>query len=77
MKKALWIGRVRMYVSTAALLSKCAMDFRVPELSSERLGREDQIRRFTEVDRQASVIAFPWAVSVGAEVESQTVGSEC
>jgi hypothetical protein len=27
------------------------------------------------VDRQASAMAFPWAVSVGAEAESQTVGS--
>jgi hypothetical protein len=66
-----------MYVSTAALLSKCGMDFRMPELSSERFGREDQIRRVVEVDRQASAMAFPWAVSVSAEAESQTVGREC
>jgi hypothetical protein len=53
------------------------MDFREPELSSERFGREDQISRETEVDMQASAMAFPWAVSVGAEAESQTVGREC
>jgi hypothetical protein len=53
------------------------MDFREPELSSERFGREDQISRETEVDMHASAMAFPWAVSVGAEAESQTVGREC
>jgi hypothetical protein len=64
MKKTALIGKVRMYSSTSALLSK---------FGSPRRGSEDQIRSSTPDAMDASAIALPWATSAVALAVSQSI----
>jgi hypothetical protein len=68
----LWIGRLQIYVSTSALLSKWCTLLSLPEVILVTFGSEDQMMRVAPAATAASATAFPWAISLVAEAFSQS-----